>query len=341
MSRSICLLTVFCGALAAAPAADTVNTLHKGAQHGTITAVARYAVTLKRGEFSEAIPTSQIASLRFDGEPAQLNLARSALDNGRYEEALRLLDKLAGEKIDRPEVRVEIAYLRAQGGARLALAGQGDLRDSGRALTEFVKQNPESYRYLSAVELLGDLLVAVKAYGKAAEQYALLEAAPFPEVQVRGAVARGRALRAQGKLDEAGVAFAAALAKTEGASEPAVVAARQEALLGNAEVLAAGGRTAEALGAVESVIAKADAEDARLLARAYNALGSCQRQNGQPKAALLAYLHTDLLYFSQSDAHAEALANLAELWNELREPERAAEAQQMLKQRYPNSAWTK
>lgn len=322
-------------------AADTINTLSKGAQHGSITAITKYEVTLKRGDFNETIPTSQIASMRFEGEPAQLNLARSAVDSGRYEEAARLLDKLKDDKIERPEVRVEIDFLRSATTARLALTGQGDLREAGRAMTEFVKANPDTYRYLSSVELLGDLLVAVKAYGKAAEQYALLEVAPYPEIQLRGAVARGRALRAQGKLDEAGAAFSAALAKTEGATEPAVVAARQEAQLGSAEILAGSGKSAEALTAVESIIATGDAEDARLMARAYNALGACQRQSGQPKAALLAYLHTDLLYFTQPDAHAEALANLAQLWNELREPERAAEAQQMLKDRYPNSAWAK
>jgi hypothetical protein len=48
----------------------------------------------------------------------------------------------------------------------------------------------------------------------------------------------------------------------------------------------------------------------------------------------LAFLHVDVLYFRASGEHIEALRNLVELWKEVEKPERAAEAAQILSERY-------
>ena len=74
-------------------------------------------------------------------------------------------------------------------------------------------------------------------------------------------------------------------------------------------------------------------------AQAYNTLGTALRKAGKPQDALLAFLHVDVLYFASAEDHAEALANLAQLWNEVQKPERAAQALQTLKTRYKNSRW--
>ena len=62
------------------------------------------------------------------------------------------------------------------------------------------------------------------------------------------------------------------------------------------------------------------------MARAYNVLGTAQRQAGRTKEALLAFLHVDILYSSVPHAHAEALANLADLWQQLHRSDRAQRA---------------
>jgi hypothetical protein len=65
------------------------------------------------------------------------------------------------------------------------------------------------------------------------------------------------------------------------------------------------------------------------------------RKAGRTKEALLAFLHVDVLYFTTPEAHAEALANLAELWEEVQKPERAVKARQVLQERYGSSPWAK
>ena len=97
----------------------------------------------------------------------------------------------------------------------------------------------------------------------------------------------------------------------------------------------------EAIAIVEEIIQKGDPEDAPLMARAYNVLGNAQRQAGRVKEALLAFLHVDILYSSVPDAHAEALSNLAELWQQVHKTDRANRARQTLEELYKDSPWAK
>ena len=55
----------------------------------------------------------------------------------------------------------------------------------------------------------------------------------------------------------------------------------------------------------------------------------------------MAFLHVDVLYYSDADAHAEALANLAELWNTLQQTERAVRARRTLDEQYPSSPFAR
>ena len=66
------------------------------------------------------------------------------------------------------------------------------------------------------------------------------------------------------------------------------------------------GRTDEALAELRDIIAKNDASDSQLFATAYLAQGAAFRQADRALDAVMAYLHVDLLFFNQRDAHAEA-----------------------------------
>jgi hypothetical protein len=58
------------------------------------------------------------------------------------------------------------------------------------------------------------------------------------------------------------------------------------------------------------------------------------RKAGHPQEALMAFLHTDVLYFTSREDHIEALRNLVDLWKELQKPDRASQAQEVLAQQY-------
>jgi tetratricopeptide (TPR) repeat protein len=271
-----------------------------------------------------------------------LNLIRGAVSGGRYKDALEGIDKLKTDGL-KPDLKQEIEFFRVLSIARLALAGEGPLPDAETKTRTFVDapQSANSWRYLEACELLGDLLAALGEYPAAQKRYAELEQAPWPAVKMRGSVLRGRALQGEAKFDEAAAAFDAALKLGAAESGALIESQKQGAAIGKAACLAQTGKHAEAISLLEQVIAKADPEQAELHALAYNALGSSHRKAGNAKAALLAYLHVDVLYSSYANAHAEALANLAQLWREVGNADRASESAQALAERYPASKWNK
>ena len=82
-----------------------------------------------------------------------------------------------------------------------------------------------------------------------------------------------------------------------------------------------------------------NSDDKLLFAHIYNALGAAYEKAGKFKEASRAYLHTDLLFASVLEAHAESLYHLAILWPKLEQTDRAARARDTLKARYRNSYW--
>jgi tetratricopeptide (TPR) repeat protein len=334
LSATLALLPVPAWAL------DSIKT-PKALISGTISSVDKYVVKIKRvGDREEEIQVNEIEYIRLDGEPPQLNLIRSAVTNGRYKDALDGLDKLKEDNL-KAGTKLEMEYFRALASARLALAGEGNVNDAGKLMNAFVASNPTSWHYLEACEVLGDLFVAINNYPLAQQKYGELEQAPWVDVKMRGGVLKGRALQGEGKFEEATAAFDAVLKLAAGQSGELVEAQKQAATIGKSVCLAQTGKAAEATKMLEEVIALADPEHAELHALAYNALGSCYRKAGNPKAALLAYLHVDVLYNTYANAHAEALANLSELWKEVGNADRALESEQVLTERYPSSKWAK
>ena len=318
-----------------ARALDSIRTT-KSSITGTIEKISRTAISIRRsgGQVTE-VPVNEIISVRFDGEPQRLQTARSLVQNGRYLEALQTIDQIEkeGKRLDRAEVQQDIGFYKAYATSRIALVNGKDIRSAGSKMRDFVERNPQSRHYFPATETLGDLLVALGHSKVALDYYEQLEQAPWVDFKMRAQVAKGRAHRATGKPDEAILMFESAI-ELASADDPLAEAARHSAVLGKAGCLAELKRYDEAVALVEEVIAGADPENAALHAQSYNTLGNCLRKQGSTKDALLAYLHVDVLYSSEPRAHAEALRNLAELWQEINQPQRADQARQVLAERY-------
>jgi tetratricopeptide (TPR) repeat protein len=99
------------------------------------------------------------------------------------------------------------------------------------------------------------------------------------------------------------------------------------------------GKAEEGLALLQDLINKNDPQDVPLFARTYNALGKCHQKLNKPKDAVLAYLHTDVLFYTDADAHAEALYNLSKLWGDVNKQDRAVAARATLKERYAGTVW--
>ena len=244
-----------------------------------------------------------------------MQIAKDHVLAGRYAEALAALGRIK-EEAEPPGNPAGHRVL--QGPVRppsWRWAGAGKIADAGQMMKAFADANPKSYHYFEASEIVGDLLVAIRQYAAATEYYARLEKAPWPDYKMRAGVASGRALLAQGKTDEAWRLRQGDRHRGRRAMRPS----------GNAwpppserpPSWSRSKKPDEAIKLIEEVLKtdrhRRQSEQVPLMARAYNVLGTAHRQAGRTKEALLAFLHVDLLYSGVPDAHAEALANLADL----------------------------
>jgi tetratricopeptide (TPR) repeat protein len=334
---------LLCCMVVPSAADDTIKLRPSGTLKGTISGMTATEVSIDMAAGKKKpVPVNEIDGIAYDGEPPEIKLARSEMANGNFDAALKSLDKIDAAKVTRSEIQQDLQFYKAVAHARLALEGSGDVRDAGREMLTFAKEHPTNYHYLAAAEYLGHLFAAADIPDQALAQYTVVERAPWPEYKLRAGVAKGRILVAQKKYPEALAAFDAVLKLAGGDAEGPAANEKLNAQLGRATCLAATGDADNAIKIVQEVIDKANPEDVEINARAYVALGNCYRQKpGAVKDARDAFLHVELLYPSSREAHAEALANLARLWNELGKPERALEATQTLKNRYANTPWGK
>jgi tetratricopeptide (TPR) repeat protein len=325
-------------AAGACVADDVVKTMKGTKIEGKVTTTPT-EVNVDTGGISEKVPVNEVESIVFDGEPGSLASARKFVVAGRFEEGLKELEKVKLGDGDRDEVKQELEYLKAYSAAKLALAGSGPVPPAGKAMLAFVKAHPSSHHFLEANELLGDLLVTMGRYSDARTYYEQVAKAPWPDFKMRASVAAGQALLAEGKPAEALKFFNSVLAqKVEG---ELAEAQRMAAALGRARCQAEAGEAEPAIKTAEAVIARADAEDADLLGRAYNTLGLALDKAGKPREAMFAFLHVDTLYSSNREAHAEALYHLVRVFRTLRKPDRAKDAETTLKEEYAESRWNK
>lgn len=314
--------------------ADTVRT-EAGAQTGSIVNVSKTAIELNKGGSPIQIPVNEVVEIALDDEPFDVKTARRMVQNGQYADAI---EKLKGLQPNNNElVNQEIQFLTSFSMGKLALAGAADRKEASTALLAFASKAPNSFHFYEVARMLGDLAVSSGDYSGAARYYAGLSSAPWPDYKMQALVLEGRALLAQEKAGEAITRFDQVL----GANATVSGAARQKsfAAVGKAQALAATGKPKEGIELAQKVVDNADPKDTELFGRAYNALGQCYLQQDQNKEALLAFLHTDILFYTDPEIHAEALYHLTNLWKEVNAPDEATDARNLLNDRYPGSTW--
>jgi TolA-binding protein len=307
---------------------------------GKITDTAPGEITIEVQGRPRKITVNEIRAVRMGGEPAFLRQAREAIANRQLDQAQQDLDRVTGSGLD-AMIAEELTFYRVYLAALQALESGKGTGDAEAAILQFVRAHPNNYHFFEAAEILGDLAMQQNNFELAGKYYAQLRKAPWSSAKLRGTVLEAEALRIQGgdKLPEARRRFAA-VAQAQ-SSDPDGELQKALAVVGKAACDAQLGGAAAAISELEQVIARNDPAQEELFARSYNALGDCYRAENKPTDAALAYLHVDLLFYRESDAHAEALYNLARVWDQLGKPDRATEARSTLKSRYAGSIWAR
>jgi tetratricopeptide (TPR) repeat protein len=305
---------------------------------GLITKISPTQVTMQSTGISRDFDTKDIQRLTFGDEPGELRTARDRVAAGQFEDALEELRSIDVAGIENNNVLAEIGFLTAYSMGQLALTSGGDRAAAITRMMNFMRENPNTYRYFDGVEMLGDLHFASGEFEQAAKFYSLIGSrSPWPEYQMRAAVLQGRSQSEAGNHEQALRNFELVL--QSGLNTTMAVEQKLHAAVGRAVCLAATGQAEEGIKVIQDLIAKNDPNDPEVFGHAYNALGACYMQTGATKEALLAYLHTDILYFTNTQAHPEALYHLAKLWDQVNRSDRAVRARSLLQSRYPASRW--
>jgi tetratricopeptide (TPR) repeat protein len=309
----------------------TIKQAVGGRVRGTIQSESPTEVVVRLGASTINVPADQIVSIRYDGQPASMALAETNESGGQLAKAADLYKKAAGEASGKPFVEQAAQFKAAEVTADLALADPAKVAEAIGLLDAFARNYPNSRHTLAVLETLARLQLQKGDYAGVDKTLAALSKAP--QGADRGAVLRAKVSAKKGD-------HAAAIAELDRLikAAPDDSVRKREARLAKAESLAGLKQYAEAEAEVRAIIKSLPAEDVAQSV-AYNTLGDCLRVAGRPKDALIAYLHTDELYSKDKEQHPRALAQIVQLWRELKRDDRADEVLARLKQDYPQSPW--
>ena len=309
---------------------------------GNIVAVSPMGVEIDvRGE-AQKVPIESIREVTFAAEPQSLKAARVAIMRGQAAQAIEDVAKIESAEMEGAEQLIvdELEFVKAAAiGGQAAATGE-NLAAGEKAVREYLGKHAQSHHAFQMQELLAKLLARSGKFADAAATLAPLDRGPSA-YRVRAATARAGLAYDQKKYDEALQEFSAAAKIPTPAEDTASAAQKRTAELGAARCLARQGKGADAVATVERIVGESDPDDVEILGQAYNVLGDAQRTMGKDQDAIIAFLTVSLVYNSVGENRAEALYNLAQLWDQAKYPQRAEEARQELASAYPDSAWAR
>jgi tetratricopeptide (TPR) repeat protein len=288
---------------------------------------------------NQNFPSNEILRVLFEGEPPTLSRTKDLVAQGQIEQAVDEFKKIDAASLPTEDMKQDYQFLRGYIAGTLATKGKGDPKNALTLLTNWVKDNAQSYQFYPAAELMGDLAVASGTPDQAAKYYGGLAAAPFPELKTKGSFLQGRALMASKQNADAKGKFQSVMeAKL---SDPVSLKFQKMARIGIIQCDALEGKASEAIGELEKMVDEGDSTDGELFAELFNTLGSLFAAAGRNEEAVLSYLKTDQLYGAQSEPHAESLYRLNQLWTKMGSTQKAADAKQKLEKLYPTSPWVR
>lgn len=337
---SLCLAVAFA---APAFAIDTVYVVGEDKRvAGEITNVTRDAITVSRSVGGDTeVPANKIAKIEYDGEPPRLRLVRTTEQNGRYDEAIAEYTKLLEEVRENDALKGEIEFLIARSRGKLGEADATKRQDGIDALKAYTDKYRTHYRYYDAQLGYGELNALAGDYTRARVAFDAVSKSPFNDYQMAAKVALADAKLAEGDVDAAATLYNEVGAAS--ASSPREKSRKLAAMLGKAKVQSTKKSYDAAIKTLEEVIRQTTASDTAVQAEAYIRQGDAYAASGSnPKAAVMAYLHVDVVpsLARETSKHAEALYRLVQMWPVVGQPSRAAEASARLRSLYPNSEWT-
>ena len=284
-----------------------------------------------------SIPAAEVRSVIYGDQASSIARTADRIKAGSYAQGIEELAKID----DKGNVYVahELAFLKAYAEGNLALKGAFDAIEAGKSLNEFLKKYKTSYHFVPATALKGQLLYSLKFPDLAAKEFKLLTQSEWPEYVVKGNYYLAQTALAQQNFDGAIALCDQLIASTDNDDLTQQYQLLAKCTKAKAQCLS--GNPGSAEDDLKQIIKVENPDNQQLFATAYNALGVYHFKAKQLKQARDKFLLTHLLMYSESQAHAEALYYLAQIWPELENTDEANKARELLKSRHRNSYWAK
>lgn len=310
----------------------TIKQAIGGKVRGQVITESTSEVVVQLGGATIRVPVEQITSVKYDGQPASINLGEIREAAGQLSEAAEFYRKAAADAANKPLIVEMVQFREAEVTADLAILDPKYLDDAVAKLQKFLQAHPTGRHVGAARAVLAQLYVHKKDFTSAEREIVAL--GKLPGAADRAAVLKTSLLNKQGKYDEAVAELDRLIAKF-----PKNSIDQRSAQLAKAQSLAGLKKFDQAETLVKELILANPPDNAMVQAPAYNTLGDCLREANRPKDALIAYLHTDLLYAKNKEEHPRALYQISQLFRRLKQDGRADEIVQRLKHDYPRSPW--
>lgn len=305
-------------------------------QPGKIKDITPLSVTFEGRSGTEEVPVWEIEKLAAGNEPSEVERARDRIEDGRFDEAVELLEKV--KTGDNPITDAEVAFYRALASAKIAFSGGSvSATDAAGEMTKFLKANPKSHHSFPATELMGRLAMAAGKLQFASQKFEELTKSKWPEYVARGHFQNGEVLMRQEKFNLAVSSYDKAIGLEANDDMTRRFKLLSQCQKAKAEAMT--GDSLEPIKRLELIIKQENPDDKELFAYAYNALGACYLKANDPVEAQEKFLFTHLLFDTETGPHAEAVYQLANIWSKQQRTDRASEARQILKTRYRNTWW--
>ena len=171
-----------------AAAADTINRKREKPVSGEVSGMSKTEVTIKvtaPKADTIKVTANDIASIAWNGEPPECNVARKDEEGGRYQKAIDGYQKsMQSGKATNPNFKIDLEFWIARATGKMALADSSKIDDAVKKLEDFQKKQTDNYRFYDGVHFLGQLYAAKKDLPKAKQAFDTLGKAPWKEYQM-------------------------------------------------------------------------------------------------------------------------------------------------------------
>ena len=305
-------------------------------QLGKIESISKLAISFSDRGGSENVPVWEIDKILVGSEPAQLDDARDSVKSGSNDEAIELLGQV--KKGNNPAIDAEVDWYLALAKANTTFSGGSyNAVDAGGEVAKFLRTHPESFHFVPATDLLGQLAMAGGKLDFAVKQFSVLTKSKWPEYVARGYFFSGEALIRGKKYDQAKAAYEKIIGLQS--NDDITQRYKQLAKCQMARVTALKGDPGAAIKQLEAIISRENPDNTELFAYAYNALGHCYLKQNNLAEAEEKFLFTDLLFDTEAAPHAEAVFQLANIWSTQKQTDLSSEARKIINSRYRNTWW--